>query len=236
MPTYNEVLNLQHSVWALLEQNRQVDLLIVDDSSPDGTGDLADDLAQTSPRINVLHRKGKNGLGKAYLAGFDWAFTKDYDLIVEMDADGSHRAEDLPTLLAAASTSDLVIGSRWIKGGKLLNWPFSRILISRIGNFYTRFMLGLGVKDVTAGFRVYRKTFLEQLPLNQVASSGYSFQVEMTLLTKRAGGRITEVPITFIERELGASKMSREIVLEAMSRVTKWGFARVLGKQRNREF
>lgn len=229
MPTYNESMNLQNSVDELFKHNTEVDLLIVDDNSPDQTGKLADEIAANNKSVYVLHREHKSGLGPAYLAGFDWAFARDYELLVEMDADGSHRATDLPALLARTD-ADLVIGSRWIKGGAVLNWPLSRKLISKGGNLYTRLMLGAPIKDMTAGFRVYRRELLQKLELSDVASHGYSFQVEMAWRSIQANARVVEVPITFVERELGASKMNSAIVLEALWLVTKWGLARLFNK------
>lgn len=228
MPTYNELANLEHSVSDLFGYNSDVDLLIVDDNSPDGTGALADDLAKRNPRISVLHRSGKGGLGPAYLAGFAWGQERGYDRLIEMDADGSHRAIDLPKLLARASDADLVIGSRWIPGGEVVNWPIHRKLISRVGNRYVNLMLGAGVKDMTAGFRVYSAAFLNRLDLTSIAAYGYSFQVEMAWRTIQNGGRVIEVPITFVEREQGESKMTTKIVVEALWLVTKWGLARAL--------
>jgi dolichol-phosphate mannosyltransferase len=226
MPTYNERESLSGVVGHLLETVPHVDLLVVDDNSPDGTGQLADQLAKNDTRINVLHRKHKTGLGPAYLEGFRWGFEHNYEYLVEMDADGSHRAEDLIKLLAAAPKNDLVIGSRWVKGGSIQNWPFSRQLISRTGNVYAGLMLRTTIRDITAGFRVYRSDFLRHLDLEHVASAGYSFQVEMAWRCFLAGATIQEVPITFVERENGKSKMSRRIVAEALWRVTKWGFER----------
>ena len=224
MPTYNEKFNIRNSAEQLLAHNPEVDLLIVDDNSPDGTADIAEELASLSESISVLHRESKEGLGPAYLAGFEWAFARGYERIVEMDADGSHRAQDLSRLLAV--DADLVIGSRWIAGGAVVNWPLSRKLISRSGNVYTRLMLGTKVRDMTAGFRCYKISLLKQLPLQQVASHGYSFQVEMAWRSIQQGATVKEVPITFVERELGASKMNTAIVLEALWLVTKWGLAR----------
>ena len=226
MPTYNERLNLEHSVDELFKHNQDVHLLIVDDNSPDRTGDLAEEIAAITNSVFVLHRPEKYGLGPAYLAGFEWAFSRGYELIVEMDADGSHRAADLPALLSR-SDADLVIGSRWVKGGAVLNWPLSRKLISKGGNFYTRLMLGTSIKDMTAGFRVYRSELLQKIELGEVASHGYSFQVEMAWRCIRAKASVVEVPITFVERELGVSKMNSAIVLEALWLVTKWGVARI---------
>ena len=225
MPTYNEKQNIRNSAEQLLSLNANVDLLIVDDNSPDATGDIAEELASLSDSIFVLHRAAKEGLGPAYLAGFDWAFERGYARIVEMDADGSHRAQDLYKLLEV--DADLVIGSRWISGGAVVNWPISRKLISRIGNLYTRLMLGTKVRDMTAGFRCYKVSLLKQLPLQQVSSHGYSFQVEMAWRSIQQQASVKEVPITFVERELGASKMNTAIVLEALWLVSKWGLARL---------
>lgn len=224
MPTYNEAQSIRDIVRKLLATVSEIDLLIVDDNSPDGTGKIADDIAAANPRVSVLHRTEKNGLGPAYLAGFAWAFERNYEYVVEMDADGSHRAEDLPNLLVRAPFNELVIGSRWIRGGSVLNWPATRRLISRTGNAYARVMLRTGIRDITAGFRVYRASFLQALDLAHIASAGYSFQVELAWRTFRANGRIQEVPITFVERAHGNSKMNNKIVLEALWRVTKWGF------------
>ena len=226
-PTYNEAGNIRTAVSKLFEFNSNVDLLIVDDSSPDGTGQIADELAASNPKIHVLHRKVKDGLGGAYLTGFAWAFSNNYDFVVEMDADGSHRAEDLPKLLAIAEQNDLVIGSRYVRGGKTVNWPFYRQWLSRGGNIYARLMLGGKLNDMTAGFRVFRSRFLQGLDLTAINARGYSFQIEMAYRTLRAGGRAAEVPITFVEREIGDSKMSTNIVIEALLLMTKFGFERL---------
>ncbi len=227
MPTYNEAGNIEKSVELLFKFNPAVSLLIVDDSSPDGTGAIADRLAKANKSISVLHRKGKEGLGAAYLAGFDWGFSRKFDVMVEMDADGSHRAEDLPKLLAMAAKNDLVIGSRYVRGGKTLNWPFYRQWLSRGGNIYARVMLGSNINDMTAGFRAFRADFLKQLDLAGVNARGYSFQIEMAYRTLQAKGRVAEVPITFVEREIGTSKMSTDIVIEALKLMTKFGIQRV---------
>jgi apolipoprotein N-acyltransferase len=226
MPTYNEAQNIGNIAGHLLDTVPEVSLLIVDDNSPDGTGDIADRMAAENPRVHVLHRTEKNGLGPAYLAGFAWGFEQGYEYLVEMDADGSHRAEDLINMLAVAPNNDLVIGSRWVRGGKVVNWPVSRQLISRTGNLYARIMLGAGIRDITAGFRVFRASFLQSLDLKSIASAGYSFQVEMAWRCFKAKARIQEVPITFVERAIGYSKMSNKIVFEALWRVTQWGFER----------
>ena len=230
MPTFNESGNIAKSVELLFRFNPNVDLLIVDDSSPDGTGEIADRLAAKNKKIKVLHRKGKEGLGAAYLAGFDWAISRGYDFLVEMDADGSHRAEDLPSLITKCQTNDLVIGSRYVRGGKTVNWPFYRKWLSRGGNIYARVMLGARLNDMTAGFRIFRTSFLRELNLKGINAKGYSFQIEMAYRTIQAGGRVAEVPITFIEREIGSSKMSGNIVSEALLLITKFGIRRFLRK------
>ena len=230
MPTYNEALNLEHSVTELFAHNPAVKLLIVDDNSPDGTGRLADNLAAGDDRISVLHRQEKSGLAGAYKAGFAWGIERGFDFLVEMDADGSHRAQDLPKLLAAAPVNDLVIGSRWTKGGKVENWPWHRLMLSRWGNIYAQFMLASRTRDMTAGFRVYKAELLQRLDLEHLSARGYSFQVEMTRKSEEAKAAIAEVPITFIEREHGVSKMSQSIVIEAMLLVTKLGLQRIFSR------
>ena len=234
MPTYNEINNLPITLQAVLEAAPSVDILVVDDNSPDGTGRLADKLAASNNRVNVLHRNEKNGLGPAYLAGFAWGTSQGYETLVEMDADGSHRAVDLPKLLAETESADLVIGSRWIRGGAVKNWPWHRKMISRSGNIYANLMLGAKIADITAGFRAYRTSFLESLDLENIASHGYSFQVELAYRSRQAGAVIKEVPILFLERENGVSKMSSGIVVEALWLVTKWGFARALPSKKRR--
>ena len=227
MPTFNEAGNIHNAVTRLFEHNKEVDLLIVDDSSPDGTGQLADALAKSNKRISVLHRAGKEGLGAAYIAGFRWAFERGYDYLVEMDADGSHRPEDLPKLLAVCENFDLVIGSRYVRGGKTMNWPFYRQWLSRGGNVYARFMLGSKLNDMTAGFRVFNADFLKKFDFESINARGYSFQIEMAYRTIRSGGKAAEVPITFVEREIGVSKMSTNIVTEALLLMTKFGLRRI---------
>jgi dolichol-phosphate mannosyltransferase len=223
IPTYNEKDNLGPIAQRLHEAVPGADLLVVDDNSPDGTGVLADELAAASDWVHVLHRAGKEGLGAAYLAGFRWARDKGYDVVVEMDADGSHAPEQLPRLLAALESADLVLGSRWVDGGQVRNWPKSRELLSRGGNAYTRIALGLPLRDATGGYRAYRRTVLDPLLDTGIASQGYCFQVDLAWQVWRAGHRVVEVPITFVERERGESKMSRAIVAEALWRVTVWG-------------
>jgi len=223
MPTYNERQNLEGMANRIRESVPGADLLVVDDNSPDGTGDLADKLVEADRQVYVMHRTEKAGLGRAYVAGFTWALDNGYDLIVEMDADGSHRPEDLPRLLAAVTKADAVIGSRYVPGGTVVNWPKSREILSRGANIYNRLMLGVRIRDATGGFRVYRAETLRKIDLNSIDSAGYCFQIDMTLRVLQAGLVLTEVPITFVERELGASKMSNTVIIEAFTRVAQWG-------------
>ncbi|HWL34561.1 MAG TPA: polyprenol monophosphomannose synthase [Frankiaceae bacterium] len=222
IPTYNEADNVAWIVGRVRAAVPEVDVLVADDNSPDGTGDIADSLAAEDPQVHVLHRTGKEGLGAAYIAAFAWAREHGYDVAVEMDADGSHQPEELPRLLAALRTADVVLGSRWVPGGEVRNWPTSRRLLSQGGNTYTRIALGVPLRDATGGYRAYRMAVLGALPLGEVASQGYCFQVDLAWQAWRAGFRIVEVPITFVERERGQSKMSRAIVAEALWRVTWW--------------
>lgn len=225
IPTYNERVALPGTLARLRAAVPQADVLVVDDGSPDGTGEWVTQQQRGDDQVHLLQRSGKGGLGRAYIAGFGWALERRYDLVVEMDADASHQPEQLPRLLAAAGQDGvaLVIGSRWVPGGSIVDWPASRQLISRGGTTYARLALGLGVKDATAGFRVYPAWVLRALPLSEVESQGYCFQVDMTYRVHRMGGRIVEVPVTFVERAEGVSKMSRSIVLEALVNVTRWG-------------
>jgi dolichol-phosphate mannosyltransferase len=227
MPTFNEAGNIERATSELFKFNPDVSLLVVDDGSPDGTGQLAEQLAAKDKRISVLHRKDKQGLGAAYIAGFNYAFGMDFDFVVEMDADGSHRAEDLTKLLAICQDNDLVIGSRYVRGGKTQNWPLHRQWLSRGGNIYAKMMLGSKLNDMTAGFRVFRSSFLQGMDLATINARGYSFQIEMAYRTIQLGGRTAEVPITFVEREIGESKMSGNIVVEALMLMTKFGFKRI---------
>jgi dolichol-phosphate mannosyltransferase len=234
MPTYNERQNLESIAGRVRTALPEADLLVVDDNSPDGTGDIADKLAETDPHVQVMHRTEKAGLGKAYIAGFNWALERGYDVIVEMDADGSHQPEYLPALVGAVAGADLSIGSRWMRGGKVVNWPKSREALSRAANVYTRLMLGIGVHDATAGFRAYRASTLRTIDLSRVESAGYCFQIDLTLRVAEADLRIVEIPITFVEREFGASKMSNSIILEAFWRVAQWGTQRRFRQLRSR--
>ena len=219
IPTYNERDNLQRLVTAVLAVDPVLRILVVDDNSPDGTGELAEELARQTGRVHVLHRAGKLGLGSAYIAGFQFAMARGYDRMVEMDADFSHRPEDLPRLLAAADSADLVIGSRNVPGGRAENWSLLRHVISKGGSLYARLLLGLPIKDCTSGFKCFRREALAAVPFEGVRSNGFGFQVEMNWLIQRAGLRITEVPIVFPDRTVGKSKMSLHIMLEAARRV-----------------
>jgi len=225
IPTYNERDNIEIITGRVRSSVPDAHVLIVDDNSPDGTGEIADKLAAGDSHVHVLHRAGKAGLGAAYIAGFAWALEQGYGAMVEMDADGSHQPEELPRLLAALDGADLVLGSRYVSGGAVLNWPRSRELLSRAGNTYARIMLGLKLSDATGGYRVFRASTLRRIGLDDVDSQGYCFQIDLARRTIGAGLTVTEVPITFEERQRGASKMSRKIVLEALWRVTGWGIA-----------
>jgi dolichol-phosphate mannosyltransferase len=226
IPTYDERENLPRVVARLRAAVPTADVLVVDDASPDGTGEVADRLAATDDRVAVLHRGAKEGLGAAYLAGFAWGIARHYEVLVEMDADGSHAPEELPALLAALDEADVVLGSRWVPGGAVVDWPRRRELLSRGGNAYARLALGLPVRDATGGFRAYRREVLEQVDLSGVSSAGYCFQVDLVWRAWQAGFRIVEVPIRFVERVNGVSKMNRAIVAEALWRVTVWGLRR----------
>ncbi len=232
IPTYNERDNLEQIVSRVRAAVPQVDILVVDDNSPDGTGEIADKLVASDTHVHVMHRQGKSGLGTAYIAGFGWALEAGYDVMVEMDADGSHDPADLPKMLTALESADLVIGSRYIPGGTVVNWPKSREVLSRGANIYVRIMLGIGVHDATGGYRAYRAPMLRSVGLDEVDSQGYCFQIDLTVRTINQGGQVAEVPITFTERARGASKMSRAIILEALWRVARWGVAARLGGKR----
>jgi dolichol-phosphate mannosyltransferase len=228
IPTYNEKDNIRAITARIRSAVPGADLLIVDDNSPDGTGQIADELAASDTRVHVLHRRDKAGLGAAYVAGFEEALDQGYDTIVEMDADGSHQPEELPRLLTALGDADIVLGSRWVPGGETLNWPKSRALLSRAGNAYARMMLGIPLRDMTGGYRAYRASALRKIGLENVESVGYCFQIDMARRAVQAGLTAAEVPITFVERTHGASKMSNAIVREALGRVTQWGIRRRL--------
>jgi dolichol-phosphate mannosyltransferase len=230
IPTYDEAATIAAIVARARAAVPEAHVLIADDASPDGTGAIADALAATDPLVHVLHRAGKEGLGAAYLAAFAWGLQRGYDALVEMDADGSHRPEQLPALLAALERADVAIGSRWIPGGAVQGWPLRRRLISRAGSLYARLALGIGQHDATSGFRAYRAAALRRLGPEAVRSQGYSFQIEMLWRAELAGLRVAEVPIAFADRELGTSKMSGRIVVEAVLRVSGWGLAGLGGR------
>ena len=226
IPTYDELDALPLILSRVQNSVPTVEILIVDDNSPDGTGGIADQWVSENPGIHVMHRLGKGGLGAAYLAGFAWGLQQGFDVLVEMDADGSHQPEQLPSLLAALEYSDLVLGSRWVEGGGTENWSKNRELLSKGGNYYTKVMLGIDIDDSTGGYRAFKASALRSLDLHEVASQGYCFQVDLAWRAKQRGFVVTEVPITFVEREVGSSKMSRKIVTEALWRVTVWGVDR----------
>jgi dolichol-phosphate mannosyltransferase len=221
IPTYDEVENLRPLLEAIFSFVPQTDILIVDDNSPDGTGELADSIASEDSRVHVLHRSGKLGLGTAYIAGFKYAIAYGYDAAFEMDADFSHDPRYLPNFLQAIEHADLVIGSRYVRGGETPNWPFVRRFLSGGGNIFARFMLGIPVHDCTAGFRCYRREVLESIDLDTIQSEGYAFQVELAYRVRRQGFKIVEIPIIFVDRIVGTSKMSRKIVIEALAYVMR---------------
>ncbi|WP_437440567.1 polyprenol monophosphomannose synthase [Nocardioides eburneus] len=223
VPTYNEAANLAWIVDRLRRAQPALDVLVVDDGSPDGTGAIADDLAAADDHVHVIHRTEKAGLGAAYLHGFRWALNRGYDVVGEMDADGSHQPEELDRLLAALHDADLVIGSRWVPGGSVVNWPLRRQALSRGGNLYVRLLLGIRVRDATAGYRLFRRETLEKIDLDSVESTGYVFQTDLVTRTLRAGLTVAEVPIQFVERVRGDSKMSGAVAAESMRLVTRWG-------------
>ncbi len=232
VPTYNERENLPLILERLRAAVPEAHVLVVDDGSPDGTGEIADKIAADDSQVEVLHRTEKAGLGAAYVAGFRHGLAAGYDVLVEMDADGSHAPEELPRLLAALAHADLVLGSRWVPGGQVRNWPKSRELLSKGGNLYTRLALGVELHDATGGYRAFRRDVLQTIDLSSVASQGYCFQVDLAWRAVQAGFRVTEVPITFAEREHGESKMSGNIVREALLRVTEWGAAHRMAQLR----
>lgn len=219
LPTYDERDNVAPMVEAILAVDPKVEVLVIDDNSPDGTGEIADGIAAREPRVHVLHRAGKEGLGKAYLAGFAWALERGYGLVLEMDADFSHDPKYLPAMLAATRSADLVLGSRYVPGGGTVNWGLGRKILSRGGSFYARMVLGIGVRDLTGGFKCFRREVLESIDLPTVECSGYAFQIELTYRALRKGFRVAEIPIVFVDRRVGQSKMSRRIVLEGIRKV-----------------
>jgi dolichol-phosphate mannosyltransferase len=234
VPTFNEADNLAWIVGRVRTARPDVDVLVVDDNSPDGTGRIADELAADDPQVHVLHREAKGGLGAAYLHGFAHALDAGYDVIGEMDADGSHQPEQLHRLLTALESADLVIGSRWVPGGSIVNWPRRREALSRGGNLYVRLLLGIDVRDATAGYRVFRRQTLEKIDLASVESTGYVFQTDLVTRTLRAGLTVREVPIDFIERERGDSKMSGAVAVESLRRITRWGVSERAEQARRR--
>lgn len=216
VPTYNELMNLPHLVPAVLSQDPRVHILVVDDNSPDGTGALANRLSEIEPRVNVLHRPNKEGLGKAYIAGFRWALERDYEVIFEMDADFSHDPDRMGDFLRAIQDSDLVLGSRYVKGVNVINWPISRLLLSLGANLYARVVTGLPLTDATGGYKAFRRHVLEAIDLDKVRSNGYAFQIEMSFIAWKKGFRLKEIPIVFTDRMEGQSKMNKRIVREAI--------------------
>lgn len=234
IPTYNESLTLEKTVARLHTAVPEAEVLIVDDGSPDGTGRLADEMADHDARVHVLHRIAKEGLGAAYVAGFRWALERGCNVVVEMDADGSHQPEELPRLLDALSGADLVLGSRYVPGGSVVNWAKRRQLLSRGGNVYNRLLLGIQLHDTTSGYRAFTADTLREIDLDTVASQGYCFQIDLAWRAVLAGRQVIEVPITFVEREQGESKMGPAIVREALIRVTRWGVKHRMEQLRSR--
>ena len=231
VPTYNERENLPRKVPLVLEQDERLDVLVVDDASPDGTGALADEMAKEDDRVHVLHRTAKDGLGKAYLAGFEWGLSREYDLLIEMDADISHPADALPKLIEAAKAYQVVIGSRYVDGRVTVsNWPLSRLLVSYFGSWYARTITRMPIRDATGGFNVWHREVLEAVGLDRVRSNGYAFQIELKFRAYRGGFSIAEIPILFTERDSGESKMSKKIVREAIWRVWWLKIQDILGR------
>ena len=232
IPTYNEAENIQPIIARLRRAVPNAHVLVADDNSPDGTGEIADRLAEADDHVHVMHREGKQGLGAAYLAGFAWGLDQGYDVLVEHDADGSHQPEQLPAVLEALKTADMVKGSRYVAGGSVVNWPKSRELLSRGGSLWTRLMLGIGVKDITGGLNAFRAATLRAI-MPKISSVGYNFQVDLTWQALQQGFTVVEVPIEFVERERGQSKLSSRIVVEALIRTTLWGIRHRLSQLKN---
>ncbi len=230
LPTYNECENIAEIVPAILRQNNNIDVLIVDDASPDGTGEVADRMAAENPRIHVLHREAKLGLGTAYVSGFRWGLARGFDRLFEMDADLSHDPRHIPEFLEAAERHDLVLGSRYLRGVTVVNWPITRLLLSYFANRYARITTGLPMSDLTSGFKCFRRAVLEAIDLDAVRSNGYSFQIEMTFRAWHLGFRVGEIPIVFVDRSQGQSKMSRRIIWEAVWMVWRLRLWKLLGK------
>ena len=229
VPTYNEAENIRELVPRILEQDPGMEILVVDDNSTDGTGALVEEIRQTEPRLHVLHRPKKLGLGTAYVAGFRYALERNYDFVFEMDADFSHDPDSIPAFLDAVKDADLVLGSRYLNGVTVVNWPLSRLILSYGANLYTRIITGMPIKDATGGFKCFRRTTLEQINLDRVRSDGYGFQIEMNFKAWRKGLRIKEIPILFVDRRVGISKMNRKIIWEAMWLVWKMRLLDVVG-------
>jgi dolichol-phosphate mannosyltransferase len=230
VPTYNEAENIRELVPRILEQDPGMEILVVDDNSPDGTGALVETIRAAEPRLHILHRPQKRGLGTAYVAGFHYALEHDYDLVFEMDADFSHDPDSIPAFLDAVKEADLVLGSRYLNGVTVVNWPLTRLVLSYSANLYTRIITGLPVKDATGGFKCFRRTTLERIDLERVHSDGYGFQIEMNFKAWRKGLRIKEIPILFVDRRVGISKMNRKIIWEAMWLVWKLRLFDLLGR------
>ena len=231
VPTYNESENLARMVPAILAQDPRLDILVVDDNSPDGTGEIADRIAAEEPRVHVLHRQGKLGLGTAYIAGFRWGLERDYGYLFEMDADFSHDPAHLPQFLDAIESFDVVLGSRYLHGRvTVVNWPITRLLLSYFANVYARWITGLPIADATGGFKCFRREVLEAIELDRVESNGYAFQIEMSFRAWKKGFRLGEIPIMFVDRDVGVSKMSKQIVREAVWRVWRLRLLATLGR------
>ncbi len=229
IPTYNEMDNISRLIPDLLERYENLDILVVDDNSPDGTGNYVEDLSKQNPRIKIIKRSRKQGLGTAYIAGFKYAIQHEYEYVFEMDADFSHDPKEIKNLLEAAEQYDLVLGSRYIKGVNVINWPMRRLLLSYFANKYTRFITGMPIQDATGGFKCFRRKVLESINLNQIGSNGYAFQIEMTFKAWKKGFKVGEIPIVFVDRMKGTSKMSKKIVREAIFMVWKLRIRSVLG-------
>ena len=231
IPTYNEKENVERIIAAVLSQDESIDVLVVDDGSPDGTGAIVDAIAAANPRVHALHRAGKLGLGTAYVTGFKWALARDYEFIFEMDADFSHAPERLPEFLKAIQTADLVLGSRYQNGQvNVVNWPMGRLFLSYSANIYARRVTGLQVFDATGGFKCFRRIVLESIDLDDIRSNGYAFQIEMSVRAWKKGFRIMEIPIVFVDRTEGSSKMSKKIVREAVWMVWRLRWWSIRGK------
>ncbi len=236
IPTFNEIENVENVIRKVLSQSKELEILVVDDNSPDGTGDLVENLSKNEKRIHLLRRAGKMGLGTAYIAGFKYALSKEYSCVFEMDADLSHDPDEIPNFIEAIQGADLVIGSRYINGVNVVNWPLPRLLLSYFASMYTRIITRMPIRDITGGFKCFRREVLEAINLDGVNSGGYSFQIEMNWLAWKEGFRIKEIPIIFVDRTVGQSKMSKEIVREAILIVWKLGFAGLFKHRKLRSF